>query len=75
MLCVRVVVFFQTEIKKLKLVLKESEASLESEVESRRRVTESHRKLTEMNNILKQQLEMDSGGSVADKQVNIISVV
>ena len=75
MLCVRVVVFFQTEIKKLKLVLKESEASLESEVESRRRVTESHRKLTEMNNILKQQLDMDSGGSVADKQVNIISAV
>ncbi|KAF6018565.1 hypothetical protein EB796_023109 [Bugula neritina] len=58
------------EIKKLKLLLSESESSFENEAESKRRLSEANRKLTNMNNVLKQQLDIDSGGStVAEKQV------
>lgn len=57
-------------MKRIKILLKESEKSLENEVESKKRMSEANRKLTDMNNILKQQLDMDSGGTVADKQVS-----
>lgn len=67
-------VILQEEVGKVKALLEQSENHLHEEEVRSKGMNQQVIKLTEMKNLLQQQLDRGGGGTVSEKQVGTLSI-
>lgn len=63
-------IYFKEEVGKVKALLNQSERHLREEEGRNRELNQQVVRLTEMKNLLQQQIDKGGGGTVSDKQVS-----
>ena len=63
-------IYFKEEVGKVKALLNQSEHHLREEEGRNRELSQQVVRLTEMKNLLQQQIDKGGGGTVSDKQVS-----